>query len=94
MVDRIVPAATAADRADAARLLGVADRAALVTEPFRQWVIEDRFAAGRPPWERAGAIVTRDVAPYETDEAAHAQRRPLAARPTSARSPGWTPSTR
>jgi fructuronate reductase len=66
MVDRIVPAATAADRADAARLLGVEDRAALVTEPFRQWVIEDRFAAGRPPWERAGAIVTRDVAPYET----------------------------
>ncbi|MFI7454876.1 mannitol dehydrogenase family protein [Nonomuraea sp. NPDC049714] len=66
MVDRIVPAATAADRAAASRLLGVEDRAALGTEPFRQWVIEDRFAAGRPPWERAGAIVTPDVAPYET----------------------------
>ncbi|WP_336204280.1 mannitol dehydrogenase family protein [Nonomuraea sp. LPB2021202275-12-8] len=66
MVDRIVPAATAADRAAASRLLGVADRAALATEPFRQWVIEDSFAAGRPPWEQAGAVVVGDVAPYET----------------------------
>ncbi|MFI7703721.1 mannitol dehydrogenase family protein [Nonomuraea sp. NPDC049480] len=66
MVDRIVPAPTGADRAAAARLLGVEDRAALATEPFRQWVIEDRFAGGRPPWERAGAVITPDVEPYET----------------------------
>ncbi|TMR98644.1 mannitol dehydrogenase family protein [Nonomuraea basaltis] len=66
MVDRIVPAPTDADRADAARLLGVEDRAALATEPFRQWVIEDAFAARRPPWERAGAVITPDVEPYET----------------------------
>jgi fructuronate reductase len=28
-------------------------------------VIEDDFAAGRPAWERAGAIMTGDVRPYE-----------------------------
>ena len=66
MVDRIVPAATDADRAEVARLLGVADEGTVVTEPFRQWVIEDDFAAGRPAWERAGATLTDDVAPYET----------------------------
>jgi fructuronate reductase len=65
MVDRIVPAATDGDRAEVARLLGVADHGAVVTEPFRQWVIEDDFAAGRPAWELAGAVLTADVAPYE-----------------------------
>lgn len=65
MVDRIVPATTDEDRAEAARLLGCEDRGVVVTEPFRQWVVEDRFAAGRPAWERAGAVLTGDVAPYE-----------------------------
>jgi fructuronate reductase len=65
MVDRIVPATTDEDRAEAARLLGFEDRGVVVTEPFRQWVVEDRFAAGRPAWERAGAVLTADVAPYE-----------------------------
>lgn len=66
MVDRIVPAATEADRADAARLTGLADAAAISHEPFRQWVIEDRFVGGaRPDWERAGAQIVADVAPFE-----------------------------
>jgi fructuronate reductase len=65
MVDRIVPATTAQDRADVAARLGVRDHGAVVTERFRQWVIEDDFAAPRPAWERAGAVLTRDVAPYE-----------------------------
>lgn len=65
MVDRITPATTAADRAEAAALLGLADEGVVVTEPFRQWVVEDAFAAGRPAWERAGAVLTEDVAPYE-----------------------------
>jgi fructuronate reductase len=65
MVDRIVPATTEEDRAEAARLLGLEDRGVVVTEPFRQWVVEDDFAAGRPAWERAGAVLTADVAPYE-----------------------------
>ena len=65
MVDRIVPATTAADRVDAAALLGVRDEALVVAEPFTQWVIEDRFAAGRPAWERVGATLVDDVGPYE-----------------------------
>jgi fructuronate reductase len=66
MVDRIVPATTDADLAEAARLLGVDDAAPVVCEPFGQWVIEDRFAAVRPPWEEAGAQIVADVAPFET----------------------------
>ncbi|MGL4324164.1 MAG: mannitol dehydrogenase family protein, partial [Beijerinckiaceae bacterium] len=65
MVDRIVPAATDADRADARALLGVADEGTISTEPFRQWVIEDHFCAGRPAWEKAGAQMVADVAPFE-----------------------------
>ena len=49
MVDRIVPATTADDVAGVAARLGLEDAAPVVAEPFRQWVIEDRFAArGRP----------------------------------------------
>ena len=48
MVDRIVPATTVADIADNDAALGLADAACVVHEPFAQWVIEDRFAAGRP----------------------------------------------
>jgi fructuronate reductase len=65
VVDRITPATTEADRQTAARLIGFEDRAAVVTEPFRQWVIEDRFAGPRPAWERAGAQLVADTAPYE-----------------------------
>ncbi len=66
MVDRIVPATTAGDIAENDAALGVRDAAPVVHEPFRQWVIEDRFVAGRPAWERAGAQFVTDVAPFET----------------------------
>ena len=36
------------------------------SEPYNSWVIENRFAAARPPWEDAGAEVVADVAPFET----------------------------
>ncbi|MFF5227762.1 mannitol dehydrogenase family protein [Dactylosporangium sp. NPDC000521] len=62
VVDRIVPATSAADLADVRRILGVRDEGAVVAEPFSQWVIEDTFAAGRPAWD---ATFTTDVAPYE-----------------------------
>lgn len=65
MVDRIVPASTDADRADAQKILGVADDGVISTEPFRQWVIEDQFCAGRPAWEKYGAQLVDDVAPFE-----------------------------
>jgi fructuronate reductase len=65
MVDRIVPSTTDADRAEAAAILGLGDEALVVAEPFRQWVVQDRFVAGRPAWEKAGADLVDDVRPYE-----------------------------
>jgi fructuronate reductase len=65
MVDRIVPATTAEDRATVSGLLGFEDAWPVMTEPFSQWVIEDRFTAGRPAWEREGAELVADVRPYE-----------------------------
>jgi fructuronate reductase len=65
MVDRIVPATTAADIARIGQALTVHDAAPVVCEPFRQWVIEDRFAGPRPAWELAGVQLVADVAPYE-----------------------------
>lgn len=66
MVDRIVPATTPADIAEAEALTGLADAAPVVAEPFLQWAIEDRFLAPRPRWEDAGAEIVADVAPFET----------------------------
>lgn len=66
VVDRITPATTSADRSDVANYLGLDDEGAVVTEPFSQWVLEDKFAASRPAWESAGAVFTSDVSPYES----------------------------
>lgn len=66
MVDRITPAAEASHRELVRSGFGIDDRCPVMTEGFRQWVIEDRFAQGRPAWEQAGALITTDVAPYET----------------------------
>jgi fructuronate reductase len=65
MVDRIVPATTDAERAAVSSRLGLADAWPIATEPFTQWVIEDRFPSGRPRLEEAGAELVADVAPYE-----------------------------
>ncbi len=65
MVDRIVPAATDETRDRARNLLGVEDALAIETEPFMQWVIEDRFVSGRPAWEAGGALFVENVEPYE-----------------------------
>ena len=66
MVDRIVPATTAADLAEVEAVLGCRDEGCVTTEPFSQWVIEDSFAGPRPAWEAVGADIVADVAPYET----------------------------
>ncbi|WP_240345085.1 mannitol dehydrogenase family protein [Novosphingobium sp. THN1] len=67
MIDRIVPATTDEDRAMVAKALGgLEDQACVVTEPFSQWVIEDRFAGARPRWEDVGAQLVSEVGPYET----------------------------
>ena len=65
MVDRITPASTDRTREDARALTGLDDLAAVETEPFTQWIVEDRFVSGRPDWEAGGALFVTDVAPYE-----------------------------
>ena len=66
MVDRIVPAATDADRLLVREALGCEDHAAVVTEPFIQWVVEDRFVDGRPDLAAVGVDLVDDVVPFET----------------------------
>ncbi|WP_308364014.1 MULTISPECIES: mannitol dehydrogenase family protein [unclassified Microbulbifer] len=65
MVDRIVPATTDSDRDALEELLGVRDNAAVMAEPFSQWVVEDNFLRGRPAWEKAGATFVDDVEVFE-----------------------------
>ncbi|HLZ65823.1 MAG TPA: mannitol dehydrogenase family protein [Aliidongia sp.] len=65
MVDRIVPASTEADFADAERLTGLADKAALSTEPFSQWVIEDTLDRDLHGLSEVGAELVGAVEPYE-----------------------------
>jgi mannitol 2-dehydrogenase len=58
MVDRITPATGPRERAMAAAF-GLGDDPVPVTcEPFRQWVLEDNFPAGRPAWEKVGVTLT------------------------------------
>lgn len=65
MVDRITPATTDADRETVAEHEGYRDESPVPTEPFSEWVVSGSFAAGRPAWERSGARLVDDVAPYE-----------------------------
>ena len=65
MVDRITPRPTPAVRDSVRRATGRDDAAALMAEDFLQWVIEDRFAAGRPAFERVGVAMVASVDPYE-----------------------------
>jgi mannitol 2-dehydrogenase len=65
MVDRITPVTTDADRAEIRERFGIEDRWPVVCEPYTQWVLEDTFTAGRPPYERAGVQVVDHVEPYE-----------------------------
>jgi fructuronate reductase len=65
MIDRIVPQTIDEDRAIAKAELHLEDAWPIATEPFTKWVIEDRFPEGRPAWEKFGAELVADVAPYE-----------------------------
>lgn len=65
MVDRIVPSTTSGTVTDVGELLGVDDRCPVPAEEFTMWVLEDDFAAGRPAWDRAGAIISDEVEAYE-----------------------------
>ena len=65
VVDRIVPATSAENILELKKNYGYFDQAAVKTEAFSQWIIEDKFASGRPKWEEAGVLLVNDIKPYE-----------------------------
>jgi D-arabinitol 4-dehydrogenase len=65
MVDRITPRPTAAVSERVLAATGIQDPVALMGESFIQWVIEDKFIAGRPAWEKVGVEMVASVQAYE-----------------------------
>lgn len=65
MVDRITPATTDRERQKLSDRFGITDNWPVFCEPFKQWVLEDHFPLGRPPFEEVGVTFVTDVAPYE-----------------------------
>lgn len=65
MVDCITPATSPVEIAIVQDAFGIEDAAPVTCEPFRQWVLEDHFPAGRPALEDVGVTFVDDVKPYE-----------------------------
>lgn len=65
MVDCIAPV-TGPTEMELCRGFGIDDAAPVTHETFRQWVIEDKFCAGRPEWDRVGATFSDNVHAFET----------------------------
>jgi len=65
MVDRIVPATTELDVKALQQQLNLDDQAAVFTEPFSQWIIENNFKTAVPEWHKVGALLVEDVQPFE-----------------------------
>lgn len=65
MVDCIAPA-TGPNELALAKKFGIEDAAVVTHEAYRQWVIEDKFCAGRPDWNDVGAVFSDDVHAFET----------------------------
>ena len=68
MVDRITPQTAPADKVALAEEFGIEDSWPIVTEPFMQWVIEDHFCDGRPPFEKVGVQIVKNVQNVEEFE--------------------------
>ncbi len=66
MVDSITPASDGQLEGKVHDALGVRDACPVQREAFTQWVIEDLPGAALPPWERVGAVLSRDVEGFET----------------------------
>jgi fructuronate reductase len=70
MIDRIVPATTDDDRREIEARLSIngknlRDEGMVVCEPFSQWVVENKFADGRPEWDKVGVLLVEDVRVFE-----------------------------
>ncbi len=64
VVDRIVPKAHDSDPDYPTQLLQVSDRGSVTTEPFYQFVVENKFSRDRPSWEAVGVTMTDDITPF------------------------------
>lgn len=65
MVDRITPATGAREIDHCRDTFGIDDAWPVYCEEFKQWVMEDKFTAGRPALENVGVTFVDDVAPFE-----------------------------
>lgn len=65
MVDRITPSVSSEGKAKLNERSGLDDLQPLISEDFIQWVIEDKFAAGRPAFEKVGVEFSDQVSAYE-----------------------------
>ena len=65
-VDRITPKMQPSDLDLIQEQTGVYDSAAVVTEPFRDWVLSGDFPLGRPKWETAGATFVSEIDDFES----------------------------
>jgi len=65
MVDRITPLTTISDIDHLKNTYGIIDEWPVISEPFIQWVVEDKFCNGRPELEKVGVKFVPDVTPYE-----------------------------
>ncbi|KAL3690693.1 hypothetical protein R1sor_004344 [Riccia sorocarpa] len=65
MVDRIAPLVGDSEAAKVDSHSGIADETPVITESFSQWVVEDKFIAGRPKFDQVGVELQTDVAKFE-----------------------------
>lgn len=65
MVDRITPRPSSDLPELIKEATGIDDKAPVLSEDFIQWVIEDRFIAGRPQLENVGVQMVSSVVPFE-----------------------------
>jgi mannitol 2-dehydrogenase len=65
MVDRITPATGQREIDLLKDAFGIEDNWPVYCEEFKQWVLEDKFTAGRPALEKVGVTFVPDVTPYE-----------------------------
>lgn len=65
MVDRIIPLTQPRDIDSLKQNFLIDDQWPVVCESFSNWVIEDNFLHGKPPWEKVGVQFVENVEPYE-----------------------------
>ncbi|MDU0365249.1 mannitol dehydrogenase family protein [Rhizobium sp. 25PS6] len=65
MVDRITPATSQREVDFLRDNFQIEDSWPVYCEEFKQWVLEDKFTAGRPALEKVGVTFVADVTPYE-----------------------------